>query len=228
MRSTNPLSRCFVITRGAMLGASAVLAVAAWAVAPASVTAADAPAPKAAVDQKDQNGWGRFVSFKDGALTLESNAGVLLAWGRIPDGAKILQFDAAAGEYKGAAGAPGDVLAKVKAGTVVSVRDKKATIRIGARKGQTTGTFVSFKDGRLLMLGKDLGVNSYTRKYGNNVHYNKFRDDVPAYESVDGGEYKLVGTANKVLAEVKDGTVLTVHGEGDDNITLVQIGVPKK
>jgi len=79
----------------------------------------------------------------------------------------------------------------------------------------------------LLMLGKDLG-EKFTKKYGNNLHFNKFRNDVPAYESVDGGEYKLIGTANKVLSDVKEGSVLTVHGEGDDNITLVQIGVPKK
>ena len=58
--------------------------------------------------------------------------------------------------------------------------------------------------------------------------YNRFRDDVPVYESVDGGEFKLIGTANKVLAEIKEGTVLNVHGEGDDNITRIEIGTPKK
>ncbi len=75
-------------------------------------------------------------------------------------------------------------------------------------------------------LGKNLG-ESFARKYGNNVRFNKFRDDVPAFESVDGGEYKSIGTANKVLASVKEGTVITIYGEGDNNITLVQIGVPK-
>ena len=110
---------------------------------------------------------------------------------------------------------------------VINVTDKDFTLRIGARKGSTTGSFVSFKDGRLLMLGKDLG-ESFTKKYGNNLHFNRFRDDVPTYESIDGGEYKLIGAANNVLSDVKEGSVLTVHGEGDDNITLVQIGVPKK
>jgi len=79
----------------------------------------------------------------------------------------------------------------------------------------------------LLMLGKNLG-ESFTRKYGNNVHFNKFRLDVPVYESIDGGEYKLVeGTPGKILPNVKEGTLITVHGEGDDNITLIQIGEPK-
>ena len=79
---------------------------------------------------------------------------------------------------------------------------------------------------RLLMLGTNLPEN-FTKRYGNTLPYNRFRDDVPAYESIDGGEYQLIGTANKILGDVKEGTVLTIHGEGDDNITFVQIGVPK-
>ena len=86
---------------------------------------------------------------------------------------------------------------------------------------------MSYKDNRLLVLGKNLG-ESFTKKYGNNVHFNKFREDVPLYESIDGGEYKLVeGTPGKILPNVKEGTLITVHGEGDDNITLIQIGEPK-
>jgi hypothetical protein len=30
------------------------------------------------------------------------------------------------------------------------------------------------------------------------------------------------------LANLKEGTVVTVHGEGDDNITRIDIGVAKK
>ena len=77
-----------------------------------------------------------------------------------------------------------------------------------------------------MLLGKNLG-ESFTKKYGNNLHFNKFADNVPAYESIDGGEYKLIGTANKTLGNVKEGTLVTVHAEGDDNITFIQIGVPK-
>jgi len=107
------------------------------------------------------------------------------------------------------------------------VGNARSYIRIGAGKDQVTGTFVSFKDSRLLAIGTNL-PESFTKKYGTTLQYNKFRDDVPVHESVDGGEYKLIGTANKMLGSVKEGTVITVHGEGDDNITLVQLGVPKK
>jgi hypothetical protein len=178
------------------------------------------------VDQKEKGGRGRFVSFKDGVLVLESNSMALVSWNNIGQATKIFKWDVEANAYK-QLDAGAEALKQVKAGTWVTVSDGKAIIRIGSRSGRTTGTFISFKDERLLILGKDLG-ESYTKKYGNNLHMHKFRDDVPAYESIDGGEFKLVGMANKVLPSVKEGTIITVHGEGDDNIVLVQIGVPKK
>lgn len=222
-----PVSRRLAITYGIVLLALASLGVVPWAVVPASASAQEKAEPKReSVDQKDMRGWGRFVSFKDGTLTLESNAGVFLVWQKIGENSKTLKFDSAAGKYvqveKTAA-----ALDQTKAGTWVIVGDGKSDIRIGARAGQSSGTFVSFKDGRLLMLGRDLG-ESFTKKYGNNLHFNRFRDDVPVHESIDGGEYKQIGTANKVLRDVKEGTILTVHAEGDDNITLIQVGVAKK
>ena len=33
---------------------------------------------------------------------------------------------------------------------------------------------------------------------------------------------------SKTLGNVKEGTLVTVHAEGDDNITFIQIGVPKQ
>ena len=174
----------------------------------------------------DKTERGRFVSFKEGTLTIKDNSGALLEY-KIPESAKAFAWNDGENVYKPADAA--SALNGAKAGTwlIVSVANESVTIRIGSRKGITTGTLVSFKEGRLLMLGKNLG-ESYTKKYGNNVHFNKFREDVPAYESVDGGEFQLIGTANKVLGNVKEGTIVTVHGEGDDNITVVQIGVPKK
>jgi len=117
-------------------------------------------------------------------------------------------------------------LNQVTTGTYVMVGDKRAYIRIGARQDRVVGAFVSFKNNRLLTLGKNL-PEAFIKRYGSSLLYNKFRDDVPVYESVDGGEYKLIGTADRVLPEVKEGTILTVQGEGDDNITLIQIGTPK-
>jgi len=182
---------------------------------------ADKPVPR----EQSGSGRGKFVSFKDGMLTIAANDGSLIK-NKVPESAKVLQWNDDGG-FKPVDAA--ETLAQVKAGTWVHALFEKgnATIRIGARKGVTNGTFVSYKDNRLLILGKDLGA-SFVAKYGNNVHFNKFRDDVPAYESIDGGEFKLIGMANKVLGSVREGTIITVHGEGDDNITLVHVGVPKK
>ncbi|QOV89707.1 M56 family metallopeptidase [Humisphaera borealis] len=230
MHFIKPVSRRAVATYAIALGLFSALGVVPWTVVAAEPQAEkksspDKPAAKETVDQKDKNGWGRFVSFKDGTLTVESNAGAHLVWTGITETVKAMVYDVQSNSYRQYEGTAA-ALNQAKPGTPVSVTSGKAMIRIGARKGQTVGTFVAFKDGRLLMLGKNLG-ESFTKKYGNNVHFNPFRADIPAYESVDGGEYKQVGTANKVLGNVKEGTILTIHGEGDDNITRVDIGVPK-
>ncbi len=225
MRYMKPLSRRAVAVYSLVLGLAAVPGVVPWAVVAAQPPAADTPAPKKTVAQGDKNGFGRFVSFEAGTLTLESNAGVLLVWHKLAESKNTVKFDPDAGEYKKVDGTAA-ALAQVKPGTYVMVGDKGAYVRIGARKDKVVGTFVSFKDGRLLTLGTNL-PESFTKRYGNSLQYNRFRDDVPVHESVDGGEYKLIGTANKVLGDVKEGTVVTVHGEGDDNITLVQLGVKK-
>ncbi|QOV89708.1 hypothetical protein [Humisphaera borealis] len=183
-------------------------------------------ATKRPIDQKEKFGFGRFVSFKDGTLTLENNAGDLIVWNKIPESAKALKYDPEINDYKEIKGTAA-ALKEVKPGRYMMVGEKMAFVRIGARVEQVRGTFVSFKNERLLTLGKDL-PESFTKRYGNNLHYSKFRDDVPVYESVDGGEYKLIGTANKVLGSVNEGTLVIVHGEGDDNITLIQIGEPTK
>ncbi len=178
------------------------------------------------VKQQLKGGWGKFVSYKDGTLTIKANSGALVET-TIPASAQTLVWSDDDAKY-----APADTaaaLAHAKVGTwcIVSVADENVTVRMGARKGSVIGTFVAFKDDRLLMLGKDLG-ESFTKKYGNNLHFNKFAAGVPVYESVDGGEYKLIGVAEKVLRSVKEGTIITVHSEGDDNATMVQIGVPNK
>lgn len=178
------------------------------------------------IAQKEKNHWGKFVSFEAETLTIELNSGEKIA-NKIPANAQTLLWNQEQNKYLPVERTAG--LSKAAVGTwmVVGIGKDSALVRIGARKGSTTGTFISFKDNRLLMLGKDLGP-SYTKKYGNQLHMNKFRDDVHAYESVDGGEYKKIGNANKVLGDVKEGAIITVHGEGDDNVTLIQIGVPKK
>jgi len=178
------------------------------------------------VEAMDKTGRGRFVSFKNDTLTLRANSGSLLVWNKIAESTNAMLFDEKAGMFKPATAVALNE-AKVGAWIHMIIDKGKTTVRIGERKSHMSGTFVSYKNDRLLVLGKDLG-GSYVRKYGNQVHFNKFRDDTPAFESIDGGEYKLIGIANKVLGDVREGTILTIHSEGDDNITLIQIGVPKK
>jgi hypothetical protein len=185
--------------------------------------AKNTPAP-VGTDQQDKRGSGRFISFKDGTLTLKGNFGILI-WNNVPAAINAFLWDTAANGYKPAGNS--EILSKVEVGTFVMISDGKSVVRIGSRKDKTTGTFISFKDNRLLLLGKDLG-ESYTKKYGNQLHFNRFADDVPVYESIDGGEYKLVGGPAKTLPTVKEGTILFIYGEGDDNITRIEIGVQKK
>ncbi len=170
--------------------------------------------------------WGKFVSFKDAMLTIKLNSGDLVE-NRLPEDTKTLVWNDGEGLYKPEPTA--DVLKETKPGTwcVVRIAEQEVTLRLGAKKSSVVGTFVSFKNERMLLLGRNLG-ESFVKKYGNNMHFNRLSDDVQVYESIDGGEYKLVGPANKVLGDVKEGAVVTVHGQGDDNITLIQIGVPKQ
>jgi len=183
--------------------------------------AADKPAAK--VGRQRRIEWGKLVSFQDGALTLKANSGALVEH-KIPENAKASVWDDSADVYQPKNAA--EAFQQAKEGTWVYVTDDAKAIYVGTRKGQVVGTFVSFKDDRLLILGKTLPALS-VKKYGNNLHFNKFADNIPVYESIDGGEYQRVGTPGAVLSKVKEGTIITVHAEGDDNITLIQIGAPK-
>ena len=177
----------------------------------------------APTDQKEKQNQGKFVSFKDGTLILKGNYESLV-WHGITEKTKVVQWDYAAGEYK--ASGTAEVLGKVEPGAWVMVTAGRGLIRVGARKERVVGTFVSFKDERLLMLGTAL-PEAFTKKYGNTLHFNKFAEGVPVYESVDGGDFKLVGIAEKILPTVKEGTNVAVYGEGDDNNTRIEVGVKK-
>ncbi len=189
-------------------------------VAPWTLTAAET---STVTDQKEQHGFGRFVSFKNGTLTLRGNHGILV-WHNLTDKTKVVHWDHAAGEYKPSGTAEG--LGKVEADAYVMVTQGRTLIRVGARKERVTGTFISFKQDRLMIMGKDL-PDAFTKRYGSTLHFNKFPEGLPVFESLDGGSFKLVGPAEKVLATVKEGTIVTIYGEGDDNNTRIELGVQK-
>jgi beta-lactamase regulating signal transducer with metallopeptidase domain len=224
MRFMKPTSRRALIAYTTTLALVALVGVVPW-----KLVAAE-PATKANHDRKieamEKSGRGKFVSFENGKLTLLGNSGSLLVWNSLPAGLTGVQFNHTEKKFLPVADATA-ALSQAKPGMWVQVfLDKGASVRIDERKGATTGTFVSYKDQRLLILGTNLGA-SFTKKYGNQVHFNKFAAGVPIYESIDGGAYKLTGVAEQVLPNVLEGTIVTVHAEGDDNITMIQLGVPK-
>ena len=234
MKHPSPFTRCALAIAATNIAAALPItaftfAGAARAQNPEAAKPKDSPQPASAehaqaTDRKEQAGRGKFMSFKDGTLTLKGNYGVLF-WNGITEKAQVLRWDDAAGVYQPAGTAK--VLGKVEPGAWVMVGSGKAMIRVGSRKGQTTGTFVSFKNDRLLLLGTNLG-GSYVKKYGNQVHFNKFAADVPVYGSIDGGEFTLAGTPATTLPKVREGTILTVYGEGDDSIVRIEIGSRKQ
>jgi hypothetical protein len=226
MQTPNRICRRSTFNNILLLGIAFV-----FGLVPKSLIMGEDPATKPAdqqksIDQQEKIGFGRFASYQNQILILESNEGTLLAWHNLTEKTQTLEYDPSSNDYKRVSD-PIAALNKVKVGTYMMVGPRLAYIRIGARHDAVVGTFVSFKNDRLLMFGKSL-PDSFIKRYGNNLQYNKFRDDVPVYESVDGGEYKQIGTANKILNDAKEGILLTIHGEGDDNITRVDIGLPKK
>lgn len=187
-------------------------------------------APEAAltqpVDQLDKPGWGTFVSFKDGTLTLKG-AGGGLVWKGITEKTPVFHWDGAARDYKPAG--PAEAMGKVEAGTWIFVAENRELIRVGAAKeGHVSGTFVSYKSDRMLLLGINLAPSNFTRKYGNQLNFPKFAENVPVFESTDGGEHKLAGSPSTVLPGLKEGTIVTVYyGPADGSFIRIEVGVKK-
>ncbi len=229
MRFMKQLSPQIVFVYVIALALVAVIGVAPWKIVAAQSPTASTIAQKettTTANQQSKGGWGKFVAFNDDKLSIKTNSGTLLVF-PIPKNTVTSVWSDEAGKH-----VPADVPSSVKQlspGTwcVVNVTNDKVTLYINAKKSSTVGTFVSYENERLLMLGKDLGER-FTKKYGNNLHFNKFAPGVPVYESIDGGEYKLIGVAEKVLSKVQEGTIVTVHAQGDDNITMIQLGVLNK
>ncbi len=208
------------IVSSILLGMVTLLGSASW-----TPILAQAPLPDM-IDQKDNAGWGTFVSFKNGALILKGSAGAL-GWASVPETTQVFHWDTAARDYKPAS--PAEALTKVEVGTWVFVAANKAFIRLGVvKEGHVTGTFVSFKDNVTLLLGKDLPVSNFTKKYGNQLKFPKFAENLPVFESIDGGEYTLAGTPSATLPKLKEGTLVTVYfGPADGSFIRVEIGVKR-
>ena len=211
---------------------SAILLIAVTGAGPWVAAAAEPPAaekkpvkPASAADKappsKHKSGAGEFVSFKDGTLTLKGRGGPLV-WTGVGENFKTYERDA---EGSGAKLVGTAALGKLKAGMAVRVNVEKSEVRYGTDE-HVSGTFVSYKGGKLVLIGRaeELG-ESYTKKYGTHLGP-QIDPKTPVEESVDGGPYKAVGTA-EYLSTVKEGTVVTLHGV-NDAVTLVRLGVKKQ
>ncbi len=206
-----------------------VFGLAMWGTFSLWTAAEEQPAAKpvaAALDWTGKNGAGKLVSFQHGALTVRRLDATLLRWAKLPAKTKFVHYDHAAEKFT-----PLEVdkpFQNAKPGTWIQVylTPGVPTAKIGEEDRKIRGHFISFKDERLLIQSKDFNLK-YFRRYGTTVHLRKFKDDLRAYESIDGGDYKLVGTANEVLPRIKEGTVITLHDEGEGNFTWVDIGLKK-
>ncbi len=108
---------------------------------------------------------------------------------------------------------------------VIQIGTPRRTIEryIGQTRGTVRGTYMSFKDGILRIRGKgvtSLAANEYERSMNLRI-----ADNIPVFESIDGGEYQPRGTA-EVLKTLKEGEVVTIR-KVEEVIMDIRIGVPK-
>lgn len=238
-----PKFRCIVLVYSLVLGLFAAPDI-------MSRSAAEQAQPKAAPKQKSVSG--SFVSFKDGTLTVEGGAGLLIKTKiQVPENAKTLLWNhderrlmpvetAEAMKQLTALGAPIDpshvdtaesmLWRKAGTGIVVQIADDNVTIRIGESKiPPFVGTFLSFKDDFLLFRLKNPSSKEL-KSYGDTVRF-RMNETINVYESIDGGEYKRIGTPRTAFANVKEGSTITVYHfykTETDEFYLVLIGVKKK
>ena len=185
---------------------------------------------------------GTFESYQDGKLSLIATD-VPPGSVQKPAGNVVRTIDPAipvlesinGGNYKHV-GPAGEVLLKVKKGTLVTARseydpDIIEVIQLGAPKrqierylGQTRATvrgkFVSFKEGVLRIQGKGitlLAANEYDR-----VINFRIPDDVPIVESIDGAPFQPASV--EALKTAGEGSIVTVR-KVEEVILEVQIGV---
>jgi hypothetical protein len=93
----------------------------------------------------------------------------------------------------------------------------------GQSRGPVRGRFVSFQDGVLQLLGR--GVRSLVADDYDRLFRFRIADDVPVFESIDGGEYQPAGTA-EALKNVKEGTIVTIR-KAEEVVIDVRVGVAK-
>lgn len=244
MRLMNPDIRHVLVRCGMMMGIAAV-----------SCTLIALPAPAAgeiekkaqvAPKEKTERGW--FVAFDDGMLALQNRDGLVRT--KIPADAKTFVWMHGENRYKSVdtteamnqlkkLAAPVDAAhadtpesmnwRKAGTGLVVKSAEQNVTIHIGENRPPFVGKFVALKNDVLVFRLTNPSAQ-YQRSYGNTLNF-KMREDIPVYESIDGGAYKWVGTPRTALSNVKEGANITVYHyykSEDDEFYLILTGVSKQ
>jgi len=188
---------------------------------------------------------GKFVSYTDGKLELLA-ADAPPGFVAKPTGKLKLAIDAdtpvlesvSGGDLK-YAGLAGKVLKNAEAGAEITARSeydpeviqvieigvpkRRMERYIGQTRGPVRGTFVSFKDGVLRVLGK--GVNSFAENEYERLIAQRIGTNIPIVESIDGSEYRPATIDS--LSTLKEGAIVTIR-KVQDVILEIQIGTPKK
>lgn len=187
---------------------------------------------------------GTLVSYQDGKLNLLA-ADAPSGFVQKPTGNVVLTIDPSipalqsidGGDLK-FAGSAGEVLKTIKQGTLVTARSerdidsvevievgkprRRMERYIGQTRGPVRGTFVSFKDDILRIQGK--GVRSlFANEYDRLIAW-RIADDIPIFESIDGGAYQPANI--DALRTAKEGTIITIR-KVEDVILGIQVGVAK-
>lgn len=182
-----------------------------------------------------KSGSGTFVSFRDGRLTIKGKAG-LVVYENVgekfqtfqnnengPGSKRVGTVDALSG-----ANLEGNVksLRRVIPGTVVRVNVEKSEIHFGLDH-RVCGTFVSYRDGQLKLLAAAAPTGFVQERTGDVLL--AIDPNIPALESINGGDLKVAGIVGEVLKTVKPGTLLTARSEYDvDIIEVIEIGEPRR
>ena len=189
---------------------------------------------------------GNFVSYENGKLTLLA-ADVAPGFIARPTGTVAVEIEPGipvlesieGGDYA-YTGPAIDALKTVQKGTLLTARSeydadtieviqigepkRKMERYVGQTRGTLRGTFVSFKDGVLRILGK--GMNSLATSEYERLLSLRIADTISIAESIDGGDYQpAAGVAS--LKAVKEGTIVTVR-RVEGVILGIQIGIARQ
>jgi hypothetical protein len=114
-------------------------------------------------------------------------------------------------------------------GLVIKRSGPKVTIQIGKENPPFVGKFAGYKDD-FLAFQVTTRDGRYSKSYGQTLNF-RMNEWIAVYESVDGGEYRWVGSPRTALVDLKEGTSVAIYHSYKtelDEFHLVLIGIADK